>query len=127
MDFNQSTITSIEAVLAALEENNRALKELASRISAVDTKIEIGIRESVEPAVRDFNDLRSHWIAWRADWVRKLEINEVQFLRGLADLQNDFHRRLTQMEANYRDLVKSQHTDFEGALAPFNNPRQLSS
>lgn len=124
VDFNQSTITSIEAVLAALEENNRALKELASRISTVDTKIEIGIRESVEPAIREFNDLRSHWIAWRADWVRKLEVNEVQFLRGLADLQNDFHRRLTQMEANYRDIVKSQHADFEGALARSNNEIQ---
>ncbi len=104
VEFNSAMVRSLEAVLAALEENNRALRDLAGRIP------------NVSPLERDLGDLQAHWIAWRAEWERKLSTNEVQFLRGLADLQNAFHHRVTLMEANHRELAKSQHSDFEGAL-----------
>ena len=108
VEFNRASVASTEAILAALQENNRALRDLASRIPDVQPVI--------DPLQRDIADLQAHWIAWRGEWERKLATNEMQFVRGLADLQGAFHHRVTLMEANHRDLVSSQHRDFEGAL-----------
>ncbi|MDE3197751.1 MAG: methyltransferase domain-containing protein, partial [Acidobacteriota bacterium] len=63
-----------------------------------------------------FRDMRRHWIEWRAEWERKLATNEIQFLRSAADLQGAFQHRVTQMESNFRDIVKGQHGDYLGAL-----------
>ena len=60
--------------------------------------------------------MRRHWIEWRADWERKLALNEIQFLRSVADLQGAFQHRVTQIELNFRDIVKAQHQDYLGAL-----------
>jgi len=38
-------------------------------------------------------------------------------LRTLADLQAAFQHRVTLMDASYRDQLKAQHANFEGALA----------
>jgi O-antigen chain-terminating methyltransferase len=108
VDFNRATIATTEAILAALQDNNRALRDLAARIPDVP-----GI---LAPLERNTSDLLAHWEAWRSEWERKLSTNEMQFLRGLADLQGAFHHRATLMEANYREMVASQHRDFEGAL-----------
>lgn len=116
VEFNRAGVTAVEAILSALQENNRALNELAARCCAVDGKLDAALRDTVDPVARDFNDIRAHWIAWRGEWARKLELNEIQFLRGLADLQTAFTHRATLMESNYRDLLRAQHTDFEGAL-----------
>lgn len=113
IEFNRASVTATEAVLAALQENNRALNEL----SAGAARLDAALRDTVDPLQRDFHDIRAHWIAWRSEWARKLELNEIQFLRGLADLQTAFTHRATLMESNYRDLLRAQHTDFEGALA----------
>jgi O-antigen chain-terminating methyltransferase len=40
----------------------------------------------------------------------------MQFLRSVADLQAAFQHRVSLMESNFRDLVRSQHADFTGAL-----------
>ena len=112
VDFNRASIASTEAILAALQENNRALRDLAARIPDVD------------PLARDTADLQTHWLAWRGEWERKLATNEMQFLRGLADLQGAFHHRATLMEANYREMAASQHRDFEGAIERANSDLQ---
>ena len=42
------------------------------------------------PEVRpseELKDIRNHWAEWRAEWERKLQQNEIQFLRSVADLQ----------------------------------------
>lgn len=64
----------------------------------------------------ELKDVRTHWAHWRQEWEHKLSVNEVQFLRGVADLQNAFQHRATQMESNFRDMVRAQHADFTGAL-----------
>ncbi|MGD1069645.1 MAG: class I SAM-dependent methyltransferase [Bryobacteraceae bacterium] len=66
--------------------------------------------------VTELKDIRKHWIEWRADWEHKLAVNEIQFLRGVADLQAAFQHRLTLMESNFRETVRSQHADYLGAL-----------
>ncbi len=65
---------------------------------------------------RELKDVRRHWAEWRQEWEKKLSINEVQFLRGVADLESAFQHRATLMEANFRDTVRGQHRDFEASL-----------
>ncbi len=108
VEFNRASVASTEAILSALQETNRALRDLAGRISQVE--------ERVGPLARDQSDLLAHWQAWRGEWERKLATNEMQFFRGLADLQGAYHHRATLIEANHRDLVAAQHRDFAGAL-----------
>jgi hypothetical protein len=44
------------------------------------------------------------------EWEHKLQENEVQFLRSVADLQGGFQHRVTLMEASHRDLMRwAQH------------------
>jgi len=112
VEFNRASVASTEAILAAFQESNRALRDLAARIPDVSAMIE----PRLGPLERDTADLQAHWQAWRGEWERKLSANEMQFLRGLADLQGAFHHRATLMEANYREMVAGQHRDFEGAL-----------
>jgi O-antigen chain-terminating methyltransferase len=61
-------------------------------------------------------DIRTHWSEWRLEWERKLSQNEMQFLRGLADMQAAYQHRSTLMESNFRDIAKSQHQAFETVL-----------
>jgi O-antigen chain-terminating methyltransferase len=67
----------------------------------------------------ELKDIRSHWADWRFEWEHKLQQNEVQFLRSVADLQGAFQHRATLMDANYRDAMRGQHTEFTGALERF--------
>ncbi len=108
VEFNRATVASTEAIMAALQENNRALSELAARIPDVQA--------IVAPIERDVSGMQGHWIAWRSEWERKLSVTEIQFLRGLSDLQAAFHHRATLIESNSRELAASQCRDFEGAL-----------
>ncbi len=102
--FNRETVSAIEAVIEALNDHNRALLSLAAHAG-----------QQIE-AVRELQDIRSHWSELRADWDSKLAANEVQFLRSVADLQGAFQHRVTLMESNFRELVKAQHADYLGAL-----------
>ena len=104
VEFNRATMSAIEAVLAALNENNRALRELAGRTA------------SMQMVAADLHDTRSQWLALRGEWERKVAANEAQFLRGLADLQMAYNHRATLIESGLRDTVRSQHVDFTAAL-----------
>ena len=100
VEFNRNVMASVEATLEALNETKRALSALA------------GLWQ--DPA--ELKDLRSHWVQWRTEWEHKLFVNETQFLRSVADLQGAFQHRATLMEANFRDIARSQHADYLGAL-----------
>jgi O-antigen chain-terminating methyltransferase len=108
VEFNRAAVSALEAILEALDENNLALRELAARDARIQAQF--------EPLREEAADTRAQWIPWRSEWERKLAVNEMQFLRGLADLQTAFQHRATLMESNFRDMVAAQHRDFEGAL-----------
>lgn len=84
------------------------------------------IKTSIQPVLEqvdllkaeagELKDVRTHWIDWRRAWEEKLSTNEIQFLRAAADLQGAFQHRVNQVEANFRDIVKAQHSDYLGAL-----------
>lgn len=104
VEFNRKTIACLDAAIEALTQNNRALVELGNRAAQSD------------PAARAFNDLRDHWVEWRAEWERKLAHTEIYFLRTLAELQGASQQRSAAMEATWREALVGQHKAFEGEL-----------
>jgi O-antigen chain-terminating methyltransferase len=104
VEFNRKIVSAVDAALEALGETNRALDQLAGRMA------------DEEKAAGELKDMRNHWADWRVDWERKLQQNEIQFLRSVADLQGAAQHRATLMDASYRDQVRAQHQDFTAAL-----------
>ena len=87
--FNREVMGCVESTLDALNETNRLLA-------------------AFDGLPRDFKDMRVHWATWRTEWERNLTSHEAQFLRGIAELQGAFQHRVTLIESNFRELVKSQ-------------------
>ncbi|HBY60660.1 MAG TPA: hypothetical protein DEH78_12615 [Solibacterales bacterium] len=133
VEFNRASLLCMEALLEALNETKRSLaaagaenqrlrEELQSaldgharRLAEETASLRRETAEVREEAV-NLQDIRKHWAEWRPEWERKLAVNEMQFLRSVADLQTGFSHRVGLMEATFRDLMRSQHTDFHGAL-----------
>jgi len=74
--FNRKMVECIDAAIEAMNENNRALSELAG-----------------------------HWEQLRRGWEHRLDQSEVQFLRGIADMQ-----------AAFQHTTRTQHDEFTAAL-----------
>lgn len=100
VEFNRRMVACFDAVIEALTDTNRALSELGGRIEVAE----------------ELKDIRNHWAEWRAEWERKLQQNEVQFLRSVADLQGHFQHRVNVLDSNYRETVRLQHTAFSAEL-----------
>ncbi|MEO8598069.1 MAG: class I SAM-dependent methyltransferase [Candidatus Solibacter sp.] len=107
VEFNRKAMACVDAALEAMVEYNRALVALGSRIAAQE---QVG---------EELKDIRNHWADWRFEWEHKLQQNEIQFLRSVADLQGGFQHRVDLMDATHRDAMRAQHRDFEGALKRF--------
>lgn len=111
IEFNRASLDCVQSLLEALNETNRAIRSLAARVEQAERKADELISEA-----RELKDVRAHWSQWRQEWERKLSVNEVQFLRGVADLQTGFSHRAMLMESAFRDLNAAQHKDFTAAL-----------
>jgi O-antigen chain-terminating methyltransferase len=107
VEFNRKSMVCIDAALEAMGDFNRTLVAMGNRIA------------EQEKVGEELKDIRNHWAEWRFEWERKLAQNEMQFLRSVADLQGGFQHRATLMDANYRDAMRGQHTEFTGALERF--------
>ncbi len=123
VEFNRAMVEAVNRNLDALNEINRSLGRLAGElgeIRALHEGLKRHVTEALEGPVmrelREQKDIRTHWQEWRKGWEEKLATNEIQFLRGLADLRAAYDHRVSQVEANFRDLIRSQHSDFETAL-----------
>jgi len=103
VEFNRKSMACIDAALEAMVEFNRALVALGNHMAVIE----------------ELKDIRNHWAEWRFEWEHKLQTNEIQFLRSVADLQGGFQHRVTLMDANYRDAMRGQHAEFTGALERF--------
>jgi O-antigen chain-terminating methyltransferase len=104
VEFNRKIVTCIDTAIEALAENNRAIKELGGRVEAAIAQAE------------ELKDIRSHWADWRIEWERKLQQNEMQYLRSAADLQAHFQHRINVAEAGHRDQLRVQHANFTAAV-----------
>ena len=137
VEFNRAAVDSIQAILEALSESRRALSLLSGQADdgRNATRIELdqfsdrldramAHTSAMKEEARELKDIRTHWYAWRQDWEKKVALNEIQFLRSVADLQGGFTHRTTVMEGNFRDALKTQHLAFEGAMEKSNQDVQ---
>ncbi|MBI3678919.1 MAG: class I SAM-dependent methyltransferase [Acidobacteria bacterium] len=126
IEFNRACLDCVHALLEATNEANRAMAALACQVDRRIEDLRNQMQAEMQPLrrtaealaeeARELKDVRGHWAEWRQEWERKLSINEIQFLRSVADLQTAFQHRATLMESNFRDLAGSQHRDFAVAL-----------
>jgi O-antigen chain-terminating methyltransferase len=100
VEFNRRMVACVDSVAEALADTRAALSELAGRIEVAE----------------ELKDIRNHWAEWRAEWERKLQQNELQFLRSVAELEGSFQHRVTTMDTNYRDMMRGQHGEFMAAM-----------
>ncbi len=144
--FNRETVAAMEAIIEALDDQNRVLLSLCSQVNdrvlpmhplvSEIPWLKAGIeaqnrtlsefanrldmseasRATLLDEARELKDIRTHWIEWRKEWEHNLATNEIQFLRAAADLQSAFQHRVTLIETNFREIVKAQHNDYLGAL-----------
>jgi 2-polyprenyl-3-methyl-5-hydroxy-6-metoxy-1,4-benzoquinol methylase len=104
VEFNRAVLGCVQSTIEALNDCNRAVSMLSARIAgAADSE-------------QHLNDIRTHWNHWRVEWDQKLSATEIAFLRSVADQQGAFQNRVTSMEATHRELMRSQHKNFEAAL-----------
>ncbi len=97
VEFNRAVIEYMERSLAVLEEHNRNLLQLAQQ-------------------VRDALDAARNVSEWRTGWVEKTTKSEIQMLRSIAELQGAFQHRVSLLESNFREHIKSLHGDYLRAL-----------
>lgn len=122
VEFNRASLDCVHSLIEALNESNRAIATLSSQIDRrfEDLRAELHAESAryaeLTAEAAELKDMRLHWAQWRQAWEQKLSVNEVQFLRSVADLQTAFQHRATLMESNFRDLASSQHRDFTVAL-----------
>jgi 2-polyprenyl-3-methyl-5-hydroxy-6-metoxy-1,4-benzoquinol methylase len=105
VEFNRKIVTCVDSCIEALTDANRAMSEIAGRL------------ETVEGTAEELKDIRNHWSEWRAEWERKLQQNEIQFLRSAADLQGAFTHRVNVLDSNYKETIRLQHNAFTAELA----------
>jgi len=86
-------------------------KQLCEQVAAMLARVE-DVEQREHGRGQELSDIRAHWSEWRVGWEQKLATNEMQFLRSVADLDGAFQYRLTLMDSNYREAVRSQHNDF---------------
>jgi len=104
VEFNRAVLGCVQSTIEALNDCNRAVSMLSARIAGA------------ADAEQHLNDIRTHWNHWRVEWDQKLSATEIAFLRSVADQQGAFQNRVTSMEATNRELMRSQHMNFEAAL-----------
>jgi predicted TPR repeat methyltransferase len=104
VEFNRAVLGCVQSTIEALNDCNRAVSMLSARIAGA------------ADAEQHLNDIRTHWNHWRVEWDQKLSATEIAFLRSVADQQGAFQNRVTSMEATHRELMRSQHKNFEAAL-----------
>ena len=119
VEFNRNVLACVQATLEALEETRRALAVSMDEtrrglaLSMEDTR---QLRVQVGGEVQELKDIRLHWAEWHQGWEHKLAVNETKLLRAVAELNAAFQHRAGLMEDSFREQIKAQHAEFEGAL-----------
>jgi O-antigen chain-terminating methyltransferase len=116
VEFNRKIVACVDATIEALNDSNRALAGVGSRLDELYSRT-AALEQPLQQLEGELRDIRSHWSDWRLDWERKLAQNEVQFLRSVADLHGGFQHRTDMLDANYRDSLHAMHTEFTAGMA----------
>jgi O-antigen chain-terminating methyltransferase len=101
VEFNRAVLSAIDALIETQNETNRALAALSARVAGME-----------EPA-KAVADVVGQWQAWRDEWQQKLNVTEIKLLRGVAELQQGFQHRISQMEAGFRESLAESRRSVE--------------
>lgn len=107
VEFNRTTVNSMNATLEAFNEVNRSLVAIGASLDKL---------QEIRAEASELKDIRAHWLVWRESWEKRLHHNEAHFLHSVADLNASYEHRLNMAELNFRENLKSQHNDYLGAL-----------
>ncbi len=110
VEFNRGAIACMNAVLEALNENNRALLQLAGHFQGRAEELRGAIQEAQFPQAA--KDLREHWAQWRVEWEEKLAKSEIYLLRSVSELNGAFQHRVAGTEASFRETAERQSSSF---------------
>jgi len=111
VEFNHHAVACVDAAIEAMNDVNRALVEFGTRLGEVNARLAV-----LPEMERQTEDLRRHWSEWRAGWEEKLAQTEIRFLRSVAEFQAAAQHHSDRMDANFRESLRLQHSDFAGAL-----------
>jgi len=123
VEFNRAVMNCVQSTLEALGETNRSLTILSARIaeaSAIARADLQAVRDESRMLVseaQELKDIRARWAEWHVHWEKTLANSEIHLLRSVSELQAAFNYRVTVMDSNHHDQIKSQHANFEAALA----------
>jgi 2-polyprenyl-3-methyl-5-hydroxy-6-metoxy-1,4-benzoquinol methylase len=140
VEFNRASVSALQSILDAFEENNRALSQLAGyfdgEISKVHGEIskvrgeiaelrqetlqrmlaEAQRTEALLAEARELKDVRRHWAEWRAGWEERWNRSEVHMLRTISELNASFQHRSTLTENEFRTAMREQHENYRLSL-----------
>lgn len=122
VEFNRAALRTLDALVEALNEHNRAIEALARRdeeFAARALERETHTADAVavmSQTVQEALDIRAHWSEWRIAWEQKLTEIEKHFFRAVSDLHGAYQNRATTLETSVRETTRMQHADFLAAL-----------
>ncbi len=101
VEFNRAVMRCVQSSMEAFAETNRALAALQAL---------------ADPAAES-------WRQWFRETGERVERQEIQYLKNLAELERgfehqtrqlglEFERKAAALDASYRDLIRAQHSEF---------------
>jgi O-antigen chain-terminating methyltransferase len=112
VEFNRGVLAAIDALIETHNETNRALATLSGRLAAIGEAAKSA--SEVTDSVRQLTD---QWSSWREEWQAKLNVTELKFLRSVAEMQNAFQFRTTQLEAGFQQRSAGAEQAIERRLS----------
>ena len=104
VEFNRASMECVQASLQALTSVSRSMAALAARHEELRRDLEVVKVQSQESSDS------------RAEFEQRYITGEIRTLRTISELQAAYSHRLTVQEESFRELMRAQHRDYEGAL-----------
>ena len=104
VEFNRAAMDCVQATIETMNAMNRSLAAMAARHEEMGRELEFVKGQSQEAAES------------RAEFEQRHLNGEIRTLRTISELQAAYSHRLTVQEQSFRELMRAQHQDFEGAL-----------
>ena len=104
VEFNRAAVASLDGLIEAFDDCNRALSQLTARINAVGREAgdaHAQIAAGLDELKQEVGDTRAHWNTWRSEWEQRLLDTETRFLRGIAEAQGGYEHKLRQVHRDY--------------------------
>jgi 2-polyprenyl-3-methyl-5-hydroxy-6-metoxy-1,4-benzoquinol methylase len=100
VEFNRAAMDCVQASIETMNAVNRSMAAMAARHE--ELRRELDTVKFTKESLAEFEQRHIN--------------GEIRTLRTISELQAAYSHRLTVQEQSFRDLMRAQHRDFEGAL-----------